>query len=133
MGASMSDPGLDSVRTWFDAFNAHDVDAMLQVMAPDVRVEPVRVLSGPYHGHAGVRRMFADVEQRLGRQTDALTIDDVKAIGDGRVLMRGRAPDGTSFTAVHELDDEGRILTARHYLSDEATLWQIGVLGTDVV
>jgi ketosteroid isomerase-like protein len=124
----MTDPGCENVRAWFDAFNSHDTDAMLGVMAQDVRVEPLRVVKGPYDGHAGVRQMLVDLERRLGRPHESLAVDEIKVVDAGRVLMQGRMPDGTPFVALHDLDDDGQIATVRHYLSDEATLRRIGVL-----
>jgi ketosteroid isomerase-like protein len=127
----MSDQCCDSVRAWFDAFNSHDIHAMLSVMAPDVCLEPLRGVVGPYRGHTGARQMFADLERRLGRPHEAMTVEQIKPVDGGRVLMQGRMPDGTPFVALHDFDDEGRIAAVRHYLSDEATLRQIGVLDPD--
>jgi hypothetical protein len=127
----MEDAECTSVRLWFEAFNRHDLDGMLSLMAEDVRVEPVRVVTGGYNGHEGVRRMFEDVEQRLGRPPQGLAIDEIRSIRPHRVLMLGRAPDETGFAALHDFDEDGRIATVRHYLTDEQTLHQIGLLDPD--
>jgi ketosteroid isomerase-like protein len=120
-----------AVRAWFEAFNRHDLDGMLSLMAEDVRIEPIRVLLGHYHGHEGVRRMFLDLERRLGRPPGELTITEIRKLHRGSVLMVGRTPDRTVFAALHDFNDRGQIAAVRHYLTDEETLTYIGRLDPD--
>jgi hypothetical protein len=127
----VEDPECAAVRVWFEAFNRHDVDAMLSLMADDVRVDPIRVLLGHYYGHEGVRRMFIDLERRLGRPHDELTVTEIRKLHRGSVLMVGRTPDRTVFAALHDFNARGQIAVARHYLTDEETLGYIGRLDPD--
>ncbi len=56
---------VQTVQAAFDAFAQRDLDALLEVVDPDMVVEPVTPVrrisrSGRYHGHQGVRRFFAE-------------------------------------------------------------------------
>src|SRR5436190_7324162 len=50
------------LRRWFDAFNAHDIDALCQMVDRCVEVIPLEgVTAGPgmrYHGRDGLRTML---------------------------------------------------------------------------
>ncbi len=50
---------LDRIRRGYEAFNAGDVDAFLEVVHPDIEFHS-RVMSNVYRGHAGIRRYFRE-------------------------------------------------------------------------
>jgi ketosteroid isomerase-like protein len=62
-----SDTNVGLVRRAFEAFNARDVDALLELVDPAIEFFPVtRMLANngqPYRGHSGMSRYMRDVEQ----------------------------------------------------------------------
>lgn len=82
---------IEVVRRLFDAFSRRDLDAMLELVAPEVEFwAPTASFarSGePYIGHDGMREYFADVE-RLWRTLEVVP-HDFRDLGD-RVLVLGR-------------------------------------------
>lgn len=79
---------LDEVQRAYAAFNRRDVDALLAVMDPDVEIQPLvaGVTSvAPWHGHADVRRLVGDAEQRWRRFE--LRCDEVLEFGDRIVAL----------------------------------------------
>lgn len=67
----------------FRAFGARDVDAFLGLVHPDVVWQPASAVFAPddsrapvYHGHAGIRRWFADVGDWAGYSVRTLGFDD---------------------------------------------------------
>jgi ketosteroid isomerase-like protein len=79
------------VRRGYAAFAARDIDALLEITAPDCELHldgTARNVarSEPYRGHDGVREYFADVAQVW----DALTLhaDDIRAV-PGSVIVMG--------------------------------------------
>jgi ketosteroid isomerase-like protein len=82
---------VEVVRRGYAAFAARDVDALLEIAAPDCELHldgTARAIARekPYRGHDGVREYFADV----ARVWDALTLhaDDIRAV-PGSVIVMG--------------------------------------------
>jgi ketosteroid isomerase-like protein len=110
-----------TVRRWFDAFNSRDLEAMLACMDAHVDFHPLRLhgIDAVYHCHVGVREWFADLVGMEHHHRIDLT--EVSAAGD-KVIAAGTLsaadPAGpSSFWAVEQFE-HGRIVVARHYLSD---------------
>ena len=86
----MSREDIDTIRGGLEALNRRDVEAMLAALHDDVELVPVRaVLDGSvYRGHEGLRQWLAD----MGEDWDEFRIDsdEVRALGDGRILVLGR-------------------------------------------
>jgi DNA-binding CsgD family transcriptional regulator len=64
---SLNDKKIAVIERWLEAYNAHDVEAMCAVAAPDLEVRPTKhfaPLGTTYHGAEGVRTL---VEQELQR------------------------------------------------------------------
>lgn len=109
------------VLRWIDAFNDRDLDSVLTLMDPEVRLHPLR-LSGVerlYRGHDGVERWFARMsEVGLKHRFDvsALRTDGREVRGVGQMHL---APDEepVRFWMLDRIED-GRIVTAHHYLTD---------------
>jgi SnoaL-like domain len=121
------------VVRWVEAFNARDLTAMLACLAEEVDFHPLRLAGvlGCYRGHDGVREWLATLEQ-LGHDHQ-IVLDDVRDLGDGRVLASGSLNLGGErdvgpFAAVDRVDG-GLIVAACHYLSDPDTIERIGLLG----
>jgi ketosteroid isomerase-like protein len=62
-GAGNSNPGLAVVRGFYDAVAAEDLDAVLDLLDPQVEWRAPESLpwGGTFHGHEGVRDFFAKV------------------------------------------------------------------------
>jgi ketosteroid isomerase-like protein len=94
LGAQAQD--VQTVRAIYDAFARRDIDAALAHVAEDVEFFPEGTASlvgrgGPYTGHDGVRRYFADA----ARVWDELVLqaEDIRAVAGSVVVfgqVRGR-------------------------------------------
>src|SRR6185436_21006000 len=77
-----------------EALNAGDAEAYVAAMHSEVEFIPRRALiQGSYHGHAGLRRFFADNDESF--ETFHVTIEETHEIGDyvvgiGTLRVRGK-------------------------------------------
>jgi ketosteroid isomerase-like protein len=110
----------DVVRRLVDAFNAFDVEAVIELCAPDVVVEedPAFPDASTYRGHDGVRTMlerwaepFADVRVEV----DELTVhgDRVTLIGTYRGVGRLTGMPLSLPTEGLYVVRDGRVVSAR--------------------
>jgi ketosteroid isomerase-like protein len=90
------------VRRSLEAICTFDLDTLLQLYAPDVRMLPLtgtRVESGGYRGHAGVREYFSeardlwDVLEPIG---EVFTDVGDHVVVAGRCRVRGRSSGAES-------------------------------------
>jgi ketosteroid isomerase-like protein len=129
-------PNFDVVERMFAAFGARNLDALVQLMDPEVDFLPVtaNLTTGgvPYRGHEGVARCFDDVarvwpelrlfpdDYRVGASEGCvLVLGRVVARGGGMILDR---PTGWVF----EMRD-ARIARLRVYGTHEEALRAAGV------
>jgi ketosteroid isomerase-like protein len=115
---STADPNIELVRRVFEAFTRRDIDAMLDLIAPEMEFwGPTASFARegePYVGHEGMREYFADVAS-VWRVLEVVP-HDFRDLGD-RVLVFGR---------VYARGAGG-------YISDSPTQWLWGVSGGRVV
>jgi len=110
-----------TVRSWFDAFNARDLEGMLACMHPHVDFHPLQLhgLRDAYQGHLGVAEWFAALEEMEHRHRVELAQTSV--LGSGRVIASGTLTDDSaapaSFWALERFE-AGLIIAARHHLSE---------------
>ncbi|HEY7151696.1 MAG TPA: nuclear transport factor 2 family protein [Solirubrobacterales bacterium] len=72
-----------------ELYTSGDVEGTLELVDPDVVWEPLRAaMQGAYHGHAGMRRFFADTAESFDSFRPEYA--EVRDLGDGRVLALGR-------------------------------------------
>ncbi|HEX8856819.1 MAG TPA: nuclear transport factor 2 family protein [Thermoleophilaceae bacterium] len=120
-------------RRMLEAFNAQDLDAMLELYAPDAEVVPVRgALEGiVYRGHEGVRELERESaatwsERRL--EDDSVEVRGDKALMLGRLSMRGRASgaltEQRAAFALHVRD--GRIARLATHFDEAAARRELG-------
>ena len=82
---------IETVQAIYDAFARRDLDAALCFLAPDCEFLPAGTVErtpgqeGPYVGHDGVRRYFADAEKVWTELT--LHAEDIRAAADGVVVF----------------------------------------------
>jgi ketosteroid isomerase-like protein len=111
--ASNDDPGLAVVRGFYDAVAAGDIDAVLDLLDPEVEWRAPESLpwGGTFHGHAGIREFFAKVVDQpveFGRE-----VQEYLQAGDRvAVLLRlfGRRKGGNGEFNVLEI----HVWTVRH-------------------
>jgi ketosteroid isomerase-like protein len=111
--ASNGDPGLAVVRGFYDAVAAGDVDAVLDLLDPQVEWRAPESLpwGGTFRGHDGIREFFArviDQPAEFGRE-----VQEYLQVGDRvAVLLRlfGRSNDGDGEFNVLEI----HVWTVRH-------------------
>jgi ketosteroid isomerase-like protein len=124
------DPRHEIVRSWGEALNQRDLDTLLELSTEDVICDPLQIsVSGRYEGHDGVRRWMREVTthdpgHRVATQRLA-TVGDDRVAMFGELVMEGRAV--SPYTMVTVLRD-GKVAAMRSYLTDEATLTQLGLL-----
>jgi ketosteroid isomerase-like protein len=109
---------IEIVRQLFEAFTNRDLDAMLDLIAPEMKFwAPTGTFARegrPYVGHAGMREYFEDVG-RVWRTLEVVP-HDFRDLGD-RVLVIGR---------VYARGEGG-------YISDSPAGWLWGMSGDRVV
>jgi ketosteroid isomerase-like protein len=109
---------IELVRSVFEAFTSRDIDAMLELIAPEMEFwGPTASFARQgeaYVGHEGMRQYFADVG-RVWRTLEVVP-HDFRDLGD-RVLVFGR---------VYARGEGG-------YISDSPTQWLWRVAGGRVV
>jgi uncharacterized protein len=95
--SSNSEPGLAAVRGFYDAVAAGDVEAVLDLLDPEVEWRAPESLpwGGTFHGHDGVREFFArviDQPAEFGR-----AVQEYLEVGDRVVVLLrtfGRRKEG---------------------------------------
>jgi ketosteroid isomerase-like protein len=92
----MSARNVEVIRQLFEAFNARDLDAMLERLEPQAELHPLRAqLEGKaYRGHDGLREMLADFDEDweyVQVDPEELRDTDDTVVVLGRLRARGRA------------------------------------------
>jgi ketosteroid isomerase-like protein len=77
----------DLVHRAFDAFNRRDLDGLLAMLAPDVRVHSLMTEAEreDYHGHEGVREWHAAVFEIFPDWRPLAR--EIRELGDGAVIV----------------------------------------------
>jgi hypothetical protein len=118
--AEGAETGQAVVRAWFDALNRRDADAMAALMAPGAKwlatAEPLHIASD----RAGLSVLLTRIDERIG-ETGELALLDVLRFDTSRFALIAETSDETSFSATHELDEDGRILSVSHCFLDLPT------------
>lgn len=96
MTAGLATP-LDVVRAWGEAFEARDLDAMMELFEPTAIW--VSDEGAVVEGLAGIRGVFADflaLDAAYEVQPPSVSVADGIALVCGRWTVRGTAPDGSA-------------------------------------
>jgi ketosteroid isomerase-like protein len=118
-------------RRFIDAFNRRDADALVALSHPRIEFLPT-ILVGQravYHGHDGLRRWVDDL--RASRAAHEVRVHTVRVLPpDGFAVLTEVLIDGEllSPSAMVASLEDGLIVRAKAYLSDERTLIRVGVL-----
>jgi len=111
--AADAEAGETVVCAWLEALNRRDADAIAALMAPGANwlatAAPVHIASG----RAGLDMLLTRVDERIGAAGE-LALLDVLRIDTARFALMAETEDETPFSAMHELDDDGRIVSVSH-------------------
>lgn len=130
---AMDDAAMEATgRTFVDAHNRRDIEALCELTDPDIAFHPTSLAGGErvYHGHEGLRRWVSHLdESRIVHQAQ---IREVRALDDNRLMILTNVlVDGelvTQAAMLARLADDGKIAEIHAYLSDEEMLRQVGLL-----
>ena len=91
--AALAEENIQIVRRVFDGFVRRDVEAVLEVMAPDVEfsapaTQALAEKHVSYEGHDGIRDYFEDVA-RVWAELEVF-LHEYHEVGDDRILVVGR-------------------------------------------
>ena len=120
---------LEASSAWFEALNRGDLDALLALASPAVRLEPLRgVADDVYIGREGIQRFFNAVAERLGRAPSHVTVTRVEGLDERRTVTYGHARESAvDFATLFEFDADGLIVKAHTFLgTDEELLRRTG-------
>ena len=126
-----SDADAALVAGFISAFNLRDLGGMLAALHPEVEFHPLRVLGMDkrYDGHADVERWFARLVALEHEHRIVVSAFDTTPTGG--IVAAGQLEIGNEATPVHfcgvyRLHD-WLIVSAHHYMSDRATLDDLGM------
>jgi ketosteroid isomerase-like protein len=129
----MSQENVEVVRRALDAFAADDVEALLQVVDPEIEFEPhLAMVEGNYKGHDGVREFMRDAFETL--RVTGIDHHETRDLGD-RVIALGSfhfhgvesgIEDDVAFAILARVRDE-RILQLKDYGSKVLALEAAGL------
>jgi ketosteroid isomerase-like protein len=132
----MSQENVEAVRRATEAINRRDVDAMLEVLDPEVEYyAALPALGGSaavYHGHAGVRELFRDLFDVL----DEFHVEysEIRDLGDrivaiGRLRTRGKGSGVETESPFGTVSDgkDGKAIRVRAYLDPNEALEAAGL------
>jgi uncharacterized protein len=125
---------VETVRQGIEAYNRSDVEGLVALSDPDVRMVPIRALleGGEYRGHDGVRKFIADMDEDWSERE--VLIDEIRDL-DGRVLVLGnfRAVGRASGSEVRQplawLSEirDGRLVKMQAFTDQAAALAEVGL------
>jgi ketosteroid isomerase-like protein len=131
----VAEQNIELVKRAFDAFSRRDLDAALELVAPDGEfIAPTGSIAGrstPYRGHDGIREYFADVA-RIWEELEVIP-HEFRQVGNqvvalGRVYGRGLdgllvdSPTGWVWTI-----EGGRIVRGEVFTSRQEALDAVGL------
>jgi ketosteroid isomerase-like protein len=84
----MSEDDVEVFWRGMNAFNAGDLGGFLSAFDDDIEFVPLRsVIEGPYHGHAGIRKWWADTAESW--QMFNVEVETVHDLGEGKLVAVG--------------------------------------------
>jgi ketosteroid isomerase-like protein len=124
---------VELARDGVDAYNAGDLERVLELTDPEVTMVPVRSLleGGEYRGHAGVREFLADMEEDWASR--GIEIDDIRQLDDGVLILGTFVAVGRSGTEVsypvawHSVYRDGKLLRLTAYSDQQAAQRELGL------
>jgi ketosteroid isomerase-like protein len=130
----MSAEDVETITRGIEAYNAGDVDGMIEMCDPEIRLVPIRKLleGGEYIGHQGLRRFVADMDEDWSER--GIDIAEVREAGDRLLVLgdfygTGRASATEVRYPVAWLCEmrEGKLTRLRAYTDQGAALADVGL------
>jgi ketosteroid isomerase-like protein len=130
---SVAAKDLEAVRRGIDAYNRGDVEGMLETTSEDVVMVPMRALleGGEYHGHDGVRRFMADMDEDWVER--GVEVDEIRELEDSWLVLGVFRAVGRSGTEVrfpvawHSVMRGGKLVRMTAYSDQDAALRELGL------
>lgn len=121
-------------RCWVAAFNSRHADGLIALAHAEIEFHPT-ILSGGrnvYHGHDGLARWLEDLAALNSQHT--VKAGTIRCASPGDLVIAGEILLGeeavSPFSMRMRLQD-GKVISAHAYLSDEALLASLGHLDAD--
>jgi ketosteroid isomerase-like protein len=134
-GFAVLDEGMSVTRRWFETWNAGDLDAFIDLYAPDAQMTPPAswVEAGTIDGQPAIRRFFEGLKEAWEGE-DAAILHEVFRVGNRVVSrmdwrVRGRASGINTHLAITNVNTikDGRIVRQQHYLDHDEALEDLGL------
>jgi ketosteroid isomerase-like protein len=132
---TVADRNTRVARQTFEAICRRDIDGLLELYDPAIEFEPLtglEVESRGYHGHAGVRRYFTEVEQVWEQMLPRA--DSVHCFGDRVLIQGGCAVQGRGSGAISDSPmawvltiKDGKVARHHAYRSSEEAFDELGL------
>ena len=125
-GASTKEIGL----RFIEAFNRRDAEALVALADPRIEFHPTSLAGAErvYRGHDGIRRWVRDLGrseiQHQVRVREVRELEENRVFVISEVLIDGEVISPSAMLA--RLTEEGKMIEARAYLTDEQMLKKIG-------
>lgn len=131
----MAEKDVELARAFTDAFNAHDVDALLAYCHPEVEFHSTFAAVGGalYQGHEGMRAWFRDLEEAWGTdiRSEAEAFYDLEAGTLTYTVLHGRGKhsgaEATLPIAAVSRSRDNLLVYYKAYMHREDALAELGV------
>ena len=133
----MSEENVEVMRRGFEAGNRRDIEAMLDVLDPEVEWHSALVMSlegeaAVYRGHEGIREFFRALDELFDKlHADYPEIRDLgdRVVGIGRISMRGKGSGAETESPIGTVVDfkNGKAIRVRTYLDLKDALEAAGL------
>ena len=126
----MPDEAMDVTRSWFDTWNRGDLDAFIDLYAPDAEMTapPAWIEAGTFTGRPAIRRFFEGLKESWAGHDEAV-LRELFGAGDTVVSrmnwqVRGRSSGIETQIEVTNVNtiEGGKIIRQRHYLDHAEAL-----------
>jgi len=129
----MGDPSPEEIgHSFIDAFNRRDGDGLVELCDPAIEFYPTLLVGERrvYHGHDGLRRWVAELEETKSdhqvRVREVRVLEPLRFLVLSEVVFEGDVVTPSAMVA--RLAPSGGIVEARAYLSDEELLTKLGIV-----
>ena len=125
---------MQAIRRGLEAYNAGDVEGVIEMTDPEATLVPVRSLleGGEYRGHDGVRRFMADMEEDWAER--AVEVEEIRELDEGVLVLGSFRAVGRSGTEVrypvawHSQMRDGRLFRLTAYSDRDTALRELGLV-----
>ena len=133
----MSQENVELVRRGFEAGNRRDVEALIEVLDPEVEWHSALLMSlegeaAVYRGHEGIREFFRDLDElfdKLHAEYPEIRDHGDRVVGLGRISMRGKGSGAETESPIGTVIDlkNGKATQVRTFLDPRDALEAAGL------